>query len=179
MCPNVNRLNSTLISTDEEKRTAALRDIMDLAQDNAGDPTCIPPLLVVLDNGSVACRQMASWSLGKLAQSGIGDESALEQLIASLSDEDDMVRENAAWALGELTGQHIGVREELEPLTVLLYHEAATIRSIAAWALGRLAQRMKLFDGRSVAPLEKLVSDRSLYVSKGAEFALQRLKEKL
>ena len=44
---------------------------------------------------------------------------------------------------------------------------------------GRLAQRMGLIDERSIAPLELLASDKSLYVSKGAEFALQRLKEKL
>jgi HEAT repeat protein len=119
---------------------------------------------------------MASWSLGKLAQSGIGDGCELDQLIVSLSDEDDMVRENAAWALGELSGQHIGAREELEPLIVLLDDDVATVRSLAAWALGRLAQRMKLFDGSSIAPLERLVSDQSPYVSKGAEYALQRLK---
>jgi hypothetical protein len=50
---------------------------------------------------------------------------------------------------------------------------------MAAWELGRLAQRMGLVDMRSIAPMESLVSDRSFYVSKGAEYALQRMKEKI
>ena len=161
MCPNVSRLNSDLISNDEEKKIAALREIMDLAQNNAGDPSFVPPLLVIMDEGSAACKQMASWSLGKLAQTGTGDDSELEPLVESLLDDDEEVRENSAWALGELAGQHVGTKNELEPLTALLDDKTATIRGMAAWALGRLAQRMGLVDVKTIVPLEKLVSDRA------------------
>ena len=179
MSPNVNRLSSNLISDDEKRRIAALRELMDLAQNDDGDLLFIPPLLVVLDDGSAECRQMASWSLGKMAQMDMGDESELDPLVASLLDDDDEVRENAAWALGELAGQHIGSQAELEPLIGLLHDVNGTTRGMAAWALGRLAQRMGLFDERSLIPLESLACDKSLYVSKGAEYALQRLREKL
>ncbi|MGD0816992.1 MAG: HEAT repeat domain-containing protein [Methanomassiliicoccales archaeon] len=179
MRQNIKRLNSDLTSTDMEKRTAALEEVMDLAQNNAGDLSYIPALLVVLDLGSEVARQMASWSLGKLAQAGIGDKVELYQLIASLSDNESEVRENAAWALGELAGQHIGTREELAPLILLLGDKAATIRCMTAWALGRLAQRMNLIDERSIIQLERLVSDESIYIRKGAEYALQRLRERL
>jgi HEAT repeat protein len=177
MCPIVNQLNSDLLS--EERRQTALKELMDRAQNNMGDPSSIPPLLVVLEDGSLVCRQMASWTLGKLAQVGNGDQSELDPLIASLQDDDGEIRENSAWALGELAGQHIGRIEEIMPLTTLLRDDAATIRGMSAWALGRLAQRMNLTDRRSVEPLEGLLSDKSLYVSKGAEYALQRLKENL
>jgi HEAT repeat protein len=179
MSTNLRRLSLELISQEEGRRTAALREIMDLAQNNAGDLSLLPPLLVVLDGGTAECRQMSSWSLGKMAQSGLGDETELESLIASLSDGDGEVRENAAWALGELAGQRIGTGEELVPLTGLLQDGTATVRGMAAWALGRLAQRIGLVDERSIAPLESLLCDKSLYVSKGSEFALQRLREKL
>jgi HEAT repeat protein len=179
MTTNLRRLGLDLISGVEGRRDAALREIMELAQNDTGDLSLIPPLLVALDDGTTECRRMSSWSLGKLAQSGLGDETELEPLIASLSDGDGEVRENAAWALGELAGQRIGTREELLPLTDLLRDGTATIRGMAAWALGRLAQHTGLVDERSVVPLESLLSDRSLYVGKGAEFALQRLKEKI
>ena len=179
MSPSINRLNSDVLSYDEDRRTGALREIMELAQNNAGELSSVPPLMIVLEDGSEACRQMASWSLGKLAQSGVGDMSELEPLVSALSDEDGEVRENGVWALGELAGHDVGGKEELEPLTVLLRDDVATVRGMAAWALGRLAQRMNLVDERSIALLEMLVSDKSLYVSKGAEYALRRLKEKL
>jgi HEAT repeat protein len=179
MSPNVKRLSFDLISNDEERRAAALMEIVELTQNEGGHLDLIPPLLVVLDDGSTEFRKMASWCLGKLAQTGIGDVTELELLIASLIDDDAEVRENAAWALGELAGQHIGTKDELEPLTDLLRDETPTTRGMAAWALGRLAQRMGLIDARSIVPLEFLVSDKSLYVRKGAEFALQRLREKL
>jgi HEAT repeat protein len=179
MSPNLKRLSLDLVSGDEDRKTAALREIMDLVQNNPGDPSFFPPLLVVLDDSKTEFRQMSSWSLGKMAQSGVGDESELEPLAASLLDTDEEVRENAAWALGELAGLHIGAKQELGPLTDLLLDDTATIRGMAAWAIGRLAQRMGLIDERSIAPLELLIADKSLYVSKGAEYALQRLKEKL
>lgn len=175
----INRLNSDIISHDEERRTGALREIAELVQKDAGELSSIPPLMVVLDEGSDACRKLASWVLGKLAQSGVGDVSELEPLITALLDDDAEVRENGAWALGELAGQRIGAREELEPLTALLRDDAATIKCMAAWALGRLAQRMGLVDMRSIAPMESLASDKSFYVRKGAEYALQRMKEKI
>jgi HEAT repeat protein len=179
MSPLIKRLNSDILSDDEGRRTTALREIMELAYDNAGELSSLPPLLVVLEGGSDECRQMASWSLGKLAQSGIGDMSELEYLVTALSDEDAEVRENGAWALGELAGDQIGAGEELPVLTALLTDETATVRGMAAWALGRLAQRMGLVDEGSIAPLETLVADKSLYVSKGAEYALRRLKERV
>jgi HEAT repeat protein len=179
MSPSINRLNSDILLDDEEKRAGALKDLAELAQNNAGELSSIPPLLVVLEEGSDACREMASWTLGKLAQSGVGDLSELDPLIEALHDPDGEVRENSAWALGELAGQRIGAREELEPITALLKEDAATTRGMAAWALGRLAQRMSLVDMRSIAPIESLVSDKSKYVSKGAEYALQRMKEKI
>jgi HEAT repeat protein len=179
MSPSINRLNSEIISDDEERRFEALKEIAELAQNNSGELSSIPPLLVVLEEGSDACRESASWTLGKLAQSGLGDVSELVTLIASLKDGYGEVRENSAWALGELAGQRIGAREELEPLTALLKDDAATVRVMATWALGRLAQRMGLVDMRSIAPIESLVSDKSYYVSKGAEYALQRIKEKI
>ena len=157
----------------------ALREIMDLVQNDEGDLLLIPPLLAVLDDGTAESRQMASWSLGKIAQMGMGDESELDPLVGSLLDDDEGVRENAAWALGELAGQRIGSRAELEPLTGALRDANGTTRCMGAWALGRLAQRMGLVDERSLIPLESLASDKSLYVRKGAEYALQRLREKL
>jgi HEAT repeat protein len=179
MSPNDKRLSIDLVSDEGERRAAALTEIMELVQNNGGDPSYIPPLLVVLEDASYVHRQMASWCLGKLAQTGMGDVSELGPLTTSLHDADEEVRENAAWALGELAGQHIGALAELEPLTDLLRDDVATIRGMAAWALGRLAERMGLVNMRSIITLESLVSDKSLYVSKGAEFALQRLREKI
>jgi HEAT repeat protein len=108
----------------------------------------------------------------------VGNASELYQLVISLSDPDEEVRENAAWALGELAGHQVGSREELGPLIALLGDGTSTVRGMAAWALGRLAQRMGLADERALEPLERLSTEKSLYVSKGAEFALQRVKER-
>jgi HEAT repeat protein len=179
MPPSINRLNSDLLSKDKDRVTEALRELAEMAQNDAGELASVHPLLVVLEEGSDVHREMASWTLGKLAQSGLGDAAELEPLITALQDPEEGVRENGAWALGELAGQRIGAKEELGPLTVLLRDDAATIRCLAAWALGRLAQRMGLVDMRSIAPIESLFSDRSFYVVKGAEYALQRMREKI
>ncbi len=178
MSPSLNRLNIEILSRDEGKRTEAMRAMAELAQKDAGELSSVPPLLVVLEEGSEASRETASWILGKLAQSGVGDLAELEPLITALRDEDPEVRENSAWTLGELTGQRIGAIEALEPLTALLGDDVATIRCMAAWALGRLAQRMGLVDIRSITAMESLISDKSYYASKGAEYALQRMKER-
>ena len=48
---------------------------------------------------------------------------------------------------------------------------------MATWALGRLAERLGLCDRSSIILLQELAKDPSAYVSKGAEWALQRIYE--
>ena len=85
------------------------------------------------------------------------------------------LRENAAWALGELAGMNVGGKESLPLLIDLLGDGETQTRGMAAWALGRLAERMGLVDEASVERLRSLRADHSQYVSKTADWTLERI----
>jgi len=171
-------INNELASNDREDITAALVRLEEMLRSREADPSSLPFLTNLLEQDAQNIRRAALWSIGKLAQNKVLDEAPLDRLIDLLDDADEEVRENAAWTLGELAGV-AGRKEAIGPLNRLLSDASPQVRGMAAWTLGRMAERMGLGHPSSVPLLEKLLDDRSLYVSKGAKLTLERLRSVL
>jgi HEAT repeat protein len=140
-------------------------------------PSLSEPLLPLVGDADVEVRRKATWALGRLALGKKGAGGSLEALIRALDDVDEEVRENSAWALGELAGVGIGTSDAIPQLNLLLSDDSRQVMGMATWALGRLAERLGLCDLSSIVPLQGLAKDPSVYISKGADWALQRIYE--
>ena len=169
-------INEELRSGEKVRTVQALASLNEMLRSRGADASSLQPLTVLLHDDDVDIRGPATWSVGKLAQNKVAGDFPLGELIALLSDRDAEVRENAAWALGELAGTRVGKEEAIEGLNVLMNDDSPHVRGMAIWALGRMAERMQLARRSSVPRLEALLKDKSLYVSKGAEWTLERIR---
>ena len=172
-------LNAELVSGDKDRICAALSTLNDILRAMDADMSSVQPLTVLLGDEELEIRKAATWSIAKLAQNKVIHAAPLERLIPLLADPDEEVRENVAWALGELAGVGVGTIETVEPLNRSLEDSNVQVRGMAAWALGRLAERMQLARSSSISSLEKLLLDKSLFVSKGAAYSLERVTKTL
>ena len=172
-------INAELASGKNDRIKTALSILNKILREMEADDSSVQPLAVLLDSEDLEIRRGASWSIAKLAQNKAIHSGPLDKIIMLLEDPDEEVRENAAWALGELAGVGVGTEEAIEPLNRSLGESEAQIRGMAAWALGRLAERMHIAQTSSVAKLNNLLSDKSLFVSKGAAYSLDRVTKTL
>jgi HEAT repeat protein len=171
----VEALRPALLSVDKVEVLGALSELGELLRQKEADSTLLPWLLPLLIKEDEEIRRAASWNVGKMAQNRSIAHMDIGPLLAAMKDVDAEVRENAAWALGELAGMNVGGMESLPLLIDLLGDEETQTRGMAAWALGRLAERMGLADETSVGRLQSLRTDRSQYVSKTADWTLERI----
>ena len=172
-------LNKELTSGQKDRIKAALSELNLILRATKADASSIEPLNILLEDEDLEIKRAASWSIAKLAQNKAIFSAPLQKLILLLHDPDEEVRENAAWALGELAGVGVGSIEAIEPLNLLLEDVNVQVRGMASWALGRLAERMQLARPSSKTRLEKLLLDKSLFVSKGAAYSLERVTKTL
>jgi HEAT repeat protein len=177
MDEEVERLKTELGDPDPIVRANALDRTIAVLREKRLDPSFCDPLLPLVNDADVEVRRKATWALGRLALGKKGAGSSLDALLGALDDEDEEVRENSAWALGELAAEGIGAVEALPKLNRLLGDESRQVVGMATWALGRLAERLGLCDRSSIVPLQVLAKDPSAYLSKGADWALQRIYE--
>jgi HEAT repeat protein len=178
MDEEIRQLGSALTDPDPTIRGQALDRVIAVLREKRLDQALSEPLLPLVVDEDVEVRRKATWAIGRLALGKQGADRSLAALVKALGDEDVEVRENATWALGELAGVGIGTETSLPPLNGLLKDENRQVVGMAAWALGRLAERADLCDRSSVGALRELKGDTSTYVSKGADWALQRIFER-
>lgn len=164
-----------LRSQNVEDCLAALEDSRELLMAGWADRRLLQALLPLTEAKDAQVRRDASWCIGKLALMKIGDPRSVERLVYLTADPDPEVRANAAWALGELAGQNVGDATSIEALNILLTDPDNEVRGMAAWALGRMAEKMRITSPSSVPLLEALRMERSEYLRKGAEWALERV----
>jgi HEAT repeat protein len=172
---NQNNINAELASGEKEQVKAALSALNEMLRAMAADSSSIGPLSCLLDEEDLEIRRAASWSIAKLAQNKAIRSAPLDKLIILLADPDEEVRENAAWSIGELAGVGVGSMGAIEGLNTALEDSNVQVRGMVAWALGRLAEKMNIALPSSITKLQKLLSDKSLFVRKGAEFSLERV----
>ena len=177
MDEEVERLRTELGDPEPTVRAIALDKTIAVLRERRLDPSLSEPLLPLVSDADVEVRRKATWALGRLALGKKGAGSSLEALILALDDKDEEVRENSAWALGELAGVGIGTSDAIPKLNLLLSDDSRQVMGMATWALGRLAERLGSCDRSSIAPLQGLAKDPSAYISKGADWALQRIYE--
>jgi HEAT repeat protein len=169
-------LRIAIASAESAEVLTALLGLGEHLRLKEGDASLLKELVPRLRDEDADIRRAASWDIGKLAQNRAIEAMDIRPLLAALKDDDAEVRENASWALGELAGKGVGGRESLPLLVRLLKDEETQTRGMAAWALGRLAERMELAEKASIAELESLRADKSQYVSKTADWALERIR---
>jgi HEAT repeat protein len=172
-------INTELGSGNNDRITEALSALNLILRAMEADESSVQPLTVLLENEDLEIRRSASWSIAKLAQNKAVHSCPLDKIILLLQDPDEEIRENMAWSLGELAGVGVGSTESIEPLNRSLEDVDVQVRGMAAWALGRLAERMLLARPSSIVKLEKLLLDKSLFVSKGAAYSLERVTKTL
>ena len=170
-------INSELVSGEKEHAKDALSTLNEMLRAMEADDSSVLPLSHLLDDDDLEIRKAATWSIAKLAQNKAIRSAPLDKLILLLADLDEEVRENAAWSIGELAGVGVGSIEATEPLNGLLEDPNVQVRGMAAWALGRLSEKMDIALPSSIPKLQKLLSDKSLFVRKGAEFSLERVNK--
>ncbi len=168
-------LNAELASGEEDRIKAALSALNEMLRAMEADASSLQPLSILLDNDDLEIRRSASWCIAKLAQNKAIQSAPLDKIISLLADSDEEIRENATWSLGELAGVKVGVIESIEPLNRSLEDGNVQVRGMAAWALGRLAEKMGLAQQSSISILERLLMDKSQFVSKGASYSLERV----
>lgn len=165
-----------LRSLDVEECRAALEETRELLMAGLADRRLLQFLLSLTSAEDDQVRRDASWCLGKLALMKIGDPRSVNILMALTTDIDPEVRSNAAWTLGELAGQNIGDTVSIEALNILLTDPDKETRGMAAWALGRMADKMRVTSPSSVPLLKVMLQEKSEYLRKGAEWALERIE---
>ena len=167
------KLNLDVISDDAEVRRSALKRMDDLARSKDLDTTAVPSLTILLGSPETEDRRRASRIMAKMAQNKFWPFNSLNALT---EDKDPEVRENAAWALGELACMRGGVQSSIAFLTELLLDREAMVRGMTSWALGQFADRLHMTSPLAMERLERLVYDRSPYVSKSAAYALDIMR---
>lgn len=165
-----------LRSLDVEECRAALEETRELLMDGLADRRLLLFLIPLTSAQDDQVRRDASWCIGKLALMKIGDPRSVEALLSLTTDLDPEVRSNAAWALGELAGQNIGDTISIEALNILLTDPDKETKGMAAWALGRMADKMRVTSPSSVPLLKVMLLEKSEYLRKGAEWALERIE---
>ena len=117
-------------------------------------------------------REKVSWCVAKMGQNKIPDTRILDILVSMKDDDNDQVRENVAWGIGEVAGAGIGDERSLSVINGLMRDSDNGVRAMAAWAAGRLRIKLSIENDEMLVLLNSLLSDRSNFVQKSAEFAL-------
>lgn len=171
----VEHLKTELHSDDIERRSTAFERLHQLLKDRA--IFGLPPSEIsdAFQSADVETRRQASWAIGKMGQNKIPGDYPLDLVERLTLDTDAEVRENAAWAIGEIAGVQLGREQSIQFLDRLLVDESFEIRGMAAWSIGRLAEKLFLGNMSSLSHLIKMRDDKSEFVRKSANFALERL----
>ena len=117
-------------------------------------------------------RDRTSWCVAKMGQNKVPDMRILDILVSMKDDENSQVRENVAWGIGEVAGAKIGDGRSMSTVNLLMKDTDNGVRAMAAWAAGRIRSRLKMENDEMLALLNSLLDDRSNFVLKSAEFAL-------
>jgi len=169
-------INRELDSADPSVLLMAMDRLESALRHKSEDASSLRPLARLLHHENAEVRKKAIWLVGKLAQNKVQGEYPVSSVLGLMEDEDEESRENAAWAVGEMAALKIGSEQEAEKLNSLLKDEFSQVRGMAAWALGRLAERDSVALRSSESLLRQLLQDKSVYVSKSASWALERLE---
>lgn len=174
---SIEEINNNLASKDRPTVLAALVSLSGFVSEGKANISSLGALDALMEGEDLEIRKEALLLVGKHALKKIGHPESVQCLNDMLRDPDPDIRENAAWALGELAGIDVGELCTPYYLNYTLKDEVAEVRAMSAWAEGRYAEKMGVGRNDTYRLLTELLQDDSLQVRKGAEWALQRLKE--
>ena len=123
--------------------------------------------------GDDPVKERVSWCVAKMAQNKVQD-LRMAGIVSSLSDSNDPeVMENVAWGIGEMAGVGIGDEHLNEVILRYMSDRNASVRGMAVWAAGRLKKKMGVKDDRLDRMIQSLADDRSEYVRRSVQYALE------
>lgn len=123
--------------------------------------------------GDAETRNKVSWCVAKMAQNKIEDLRIIDILVTMTGNPDAEVRENVVWGIGEAAGYGMCDDRCINAVNELMSDSSETVRGTAVWAAGRIILRTDRDDGFLRSKVESMRNDRSDYVRKAVESALE------